>query len=71
MQYKEIGKFIRNKRVSAGITLNRFAIENDIEPAVLSRIENQKQDIKMTVLVKIANGFNVTPAEFLRDFEIN
>jgi len=69
MQYKEFGKFIRSKRESVGYTLNKFAIENDIEPAILSRIENLKQDIKFGILVKIAKGFNSTPAEFLAEFE--
>lgn len=69
MQYNEFGKFIKNKRKLAGITLNKFAIENDIEPAILSRIENLKQDIKMGVLIKIAKGFNLTPAEMLAEFE--
>ena len=69
MQYNELGKFIKNKRLLTGIILNKFAIENDIEPAILSRIENLKQDIKMGVLVKIAKGFNLTPAEILSKFE--
>ena len=46
-----------------------FAIDNDIEPAILSRIENLKQDIKIGVLIKIANGFNSTPAKLLLEFE--
>lgn len=71
MQYKELGKFLKNKRLSAGITLNKFAIENEIEPAILSRVENLKQDIKMGVLVKIAKGFNSTPAKLLSEFENN
>ena len=69
MQYKELGKFIKSKRLSLGLTLNKFALENDIEPAILSRIENLKQDIKMGVLVKVANGFSKTPSEFLSEFE--
>ena len=69
MQYKELGKFLKNKRLSAGITLNKFAIENEIEPAILSRVENLKQDIKMGVLVKIAKGFKSTPAKLLSEFE--
>ena len=69
MQYKELGQFIKNKRLITGATLNKFAIENDIEPAILSRIENLKQDIKIRVLVKIANGFNITPAQLLQEFE--
>ena len=69
MQYNTLGKYIKIKRKTAGITLNKFAIDNDIEPAILSRIENSKQDIKMGVLVKIAKGFNTTPAKFLSKFE--
>ena len=69
MQYNELGKYIKNKRLQTGTTLNKFAIENDIEPAILSRIENLKQDIKMGILLKIANGFNMTPSEFLSEFE--
>lgn len=69
MQYNELGKFIKYKRLLSGTTLNKFAIENDIEPAILSRIENLKQDIKIGILVKIANGFNITPSELLCEFE--
>ena len=69
MQYKELGKFIKNKRLLAGITLNKFAIENEIKPAILSRIETSKQDIKVGILVKIANGFNTTPSKLLSEFE--
>jgi len=71
MQYNELGKFIKNKREAANISLNKFAIENDIEPATLSRIENLKQDIKMGVLAKISKGFKSTPAKFLLEFENN
>ena len=69
MQYNELGKFIKNKRLLTGTTLNKFAIENDIEPAILSRIENLKQDIKIGILVKVANGFNKTLSQFLSEFE--
>lgn len=69
MKYECLGTYIRNKRHSIEKSLNGFAIENDIDPAILSRIENLKQDIKMNILVKIAKGFNKTPAEFLFDFE--
>ncbi len=69
MQYNKLGIFIKNKRISAGITLNKFAIDNDIEPAILSRIENLKQDIKMGILLKVANGFDTTPSKFLSEFE--
>ena len=69
MQYINLGKYIRKKRTSAGYSLNSFAISNDIEPAVLSRIENLKQSIKLNILEKIAMGFGESPAEFLTKFE--
>jgi transcriptional regulator with XRE-family HTH domain len=69
MQYKLLGKYIQDKRKSLGYTLNGFSIENDIDPAIMSRIENLHQNIKLNVLEKIAKGFNKTPAEFLTDFE--
>ena len=69
MQYINLGKYIKQKRENAGITLNKFAFANDIDPAILCRIENQKQNIKLNILEKIARGFNQTPAEFLSDFE--
>ena len=69
MQYTDLGKYIRKKRIEAGFSLNGFAFANDIDPAILSRIENLQQNIKMNVLVKIANGFNQTPASFLTEFE--
>ena len=69
MQYKDFGKYIRIKRTEANMSLNNFALQNDIDPAILSRIENQKQDIKLNVLIKIANGFQLSPAELLKEFE--
>ena len=69
MQYDELGKYIKEKRLAKGQSLNQFAIENEIDPAILSRIENLKQGIKLQVLVNIARGFQNTPAEFLTEFE--
>ena len=69
MQYIELGKFIKNKREQNGWKLNKFAIECDVDPAILCRIENQKQNIKLNVLEKLARGFGMTPAKFLTEFE--
>ena len=69
MQYDRIGEYIRSERIKQNIGLNNFAFNCGIEPAILSRIENNKQGIKLDVLIKIANGFNKTAGEFLLDFE--
>lgn len=69
MQYENLGLYIKNKRNELDISLNQFAFSNDVDPAILSRIENLKQGIKMNILEKIARGFGKTPAQFLFDFE--
>mgnify|MGYP004505513427 FL=1 len=69
MQYREFGKFIKEKRQKLGFSLNSFAFKNDIDPAILSRIENCKQDIKLNVLNKIAQGFEMKNYELLKEFE--
>ena len=69
MQYYEIGKFIKQKRIKLGLSLNKFAVECDVDSAIISRIENNKQSIKLSILEKIAAKFEQTPAEFLAEFE--
>ena len=67
--YENISSYIKEKRLETGLSLNEFAFNNDLEPATLSRYENGKRAINLMNLVKIANGFNQTLAEFLTDFE--
>ena len=50
MQYSDLGKFIKTKRQHKGLSLNKFAMEAEIDPAILCRIENLKQGIKLDVL---------------------
>ena len=69
MHYENLGVFIKQKRSELDISLNQFAFSNDIDPAILSRIENLKQGVKVNILEKIARGFDKTPAEFLAEFE--
>lgn len=69
MQYSNLGKFIKLKRLEKGLSLNKFAVEAEIDPAILCRIENLKQGIKVSVLVSISNAFGMTPAKFLEEFE--
>ena len=69
MQYDNLGLYIKRKRNELNVSLNQFAFVNDIDPAILSRIENLKQGIKISTLEKIAQGFSKTPAQFLMDFE--
>lgn len=67
--YKNISSYIKQRRLEKGVSLNEFALDNDLEPATLSRYENSKRSINLMNLVKIANGFSQSPSEFLADFE--
>ncbi len=69
MQYSELGKYIKLKRKELGVSLNKFAQDADVDCAILCRVENLRQGIKINVLEKIANNFGKTPAEFLKEFE--
>lgn len=70
MQYNnKLAKFLKKERLKTKKSLNVFAVENEIEPSTLSRVENGLLEIKMGILVKIALGLDTTPAELLADFE--
>lgn len=69
MQYSELGKFIKEQRESCNISLNKFANTAEIDPAILCRIENLKQGIKINILENIAYAFNMTISEFLIAYE--
>ncbi len=69
MQYNKFGLFIKEKRQKLGFSLNKFCFDKNIEPAILSRIENLKQGIKLDVLNKIENGFGLTIGELISEFE--
>ena len=71
MQYSKLGQFIKNKRLEKGLSLNKFATEAEIDPAILCRIENLKQSIKIEILEKIVNAFDTKLSEFLREYENN
>ena len=69
MQHHELGSYIKFRRKQLGKSLNRFSFDVEVDPSIISRTENLKQDIFYKTLVKIAGGFGQTPAEFLADFE--
>ena len=69
MQYSDLGRFIKLKREALGVSLNKFAQEADVDCAILCRIENSRQGIKVSILEKLFKVFGKTPAEFLTEFE--
>ena len=73
MQYDELGKFIKLKRINSGLSLNKFAQEADIDCAILCRIENLKQGIKINIKSKLfmQNYLENSKAPQLRRFVIS
>ena len=69
MQYENLGKFIKLKREQTGLSLNKFAFNAEIDPAILCRVENLKQGIKINILESISKALNTTPAKLLAEFE--
>lgn len=69
MQYNNLGKYIRQKRIHQKKSLNEFAFECGLEPATLCRFETGKSDILLNNFIKIAIGFNSTPSKLLSEFE--
>ncbi len=69
MEYKDLGYYIRNKRNEIGLSLNTFALNNNIEPASLSKFETGKSGVTFETIIKIANGFNKTVGELLSEYE--
>lgn len=69
MQYTELGKFIKYKRETLNVSLNEFANIADVDPAIISRIENLKQGVKLDCLIKIAKVFDKSAGQFLIEFE--
>ena len=70
MRYSNrLAEYIRFRREQAGFSLNKFAIEEEMESATLSRNETNVNEVKIDNLAKIAKVYNQSLSEFLKDFE--
>ena len=70
MKYSDkLGAYIRFRRENAEISLNKFAIEVEMESSTLSRNENNISDINIDNIAKIAKFYNQSVSEFLKNFE--
>lgn len=69
MQQFDLRDFIKIKRLELGLSLNKFAINCELESSTISRIENKKYDLKYPVLEKISKSFGLSPAQFLTEYE--
>ena len=70
-QLPEIGKRIRNNRLSAGLNLHELARLSGISAPALSLIENGKRDLRLSSLFRIAAALRVEATNFLQDQAVN
>lgn len=65
LDFKEIGKKIKERRQSQGITQEFVANQLDINPSHISNIEGGRANPSLTALVKIANVLNCSVDYFI------
>jgi transcriptional regulator with XRE-family HTH domain len=58
---------IKEIRQSQGLTLKQAAAVVGMNYANLSKIENDKRNVRMSTLERLAQGYGVTVADFFRD----
>jgi transcriptional regulator with XRE-family HTH domain len=61
-----LGQRIRTMREKQGVSLNKFAYENDFTKSGLSKIETGQSDLRATTIKKIAAGLNMSLSELVR-----
>ena len=56
---------VRNYRIKNGMTQKELAMKIGISQNYLSQLENEKFDIKLSLLCKIANALKVSPFDLI------
>ncbi len=57
--YFRIGVMIREAREQAGLTQKQLAERLQVKPPLISRLENNAGDVKLSTLHRIASGLNL------------
>ncbi len=67
LDYKAIGKRIRNARIKAELTQEKLSEAVGISPTHLSNIETGTTRVSLNALVRIANALRITSDDLLCD----
>ena len=67
IDYKAIGKRIRNARIKAGMTQEKLAERADISVTHMSNIETGSTKLSLPAIIAISNALSVTVDELLCD----
>jgi transcriptional regulator with XRE-family HTH domain len=65
---KRLSEAITMRRVATGLGQGAFADQIGMDRSQYNDIELGKRDLRFRTLLRITDGFGITPAELLRDF---
>lgn len=68
MDYKFLGKRIREERKRLNLTQEKLAESVDISDSYLGQIERGERNLTLDTLIRIANRLNVTIDYLLKDY---
>ena len=63
---KKFGNRVRELRLEANLSQEKFALLIDMDRTYLASVENGKRNISLENIAKIANGFNITIEELFK-----
>ena len=64
------GEYIHKLRLENNLTLTKLAAALDIDQSTLSKIENQKRNVPIEVLPKLADMFGLDVDRLTRDIGV-
>lgn len=67
MYYNKIAKNIRNLRLLSGLSQEDFAESISCSREYVSRLENNKENISLKLLLTISKIYNCHPEDFFKD----
>lgn len=63
---KKFGSRVRELRIQANLSQEKFSLLIDMDRTYLASVENGKRNISLENIAKIANGFNITMEELFK-----
>lgn len=66
MVKKKFGNRVRELRIQANLSQEKFALLIDMDRTYLASVENGKRNISLENISKIANGFHITIEELFK-----
>ena len=66
---EKFGSRIKELRMQANLSQEKFALMIDMDRKYLASVENGRRNISLENIYKIANGFHITLEELFKDMK--